>query len=1046
MPPIHQLIETHCRQQQSLLSQNGMTVREASANLDDIKEVYEEWIAPIINSRPFRLLEHDSKAQPASGHATEMLCFRPSVGELQVAGNVCFAPDSTVYQRPSWFAHYFYHLRRGAAWRPTDILRLAGSACWKRPGDGRAQPLVEQQSLPAPDEHAFVSDDVLESFLCTPVGEQVWDPGGLIPPAMLQWPPEDRWRWLQQLLTTFLALRRREDETLLLAAPSAFAALAFYGVLRLLPDHMTRDCGFSTYETKLRAFPYMLNATPPENLASVKSLDPNVRVCRTDPPDHTSPRCAYAIYIIELLDFAGIEVVDQLLHAMNHTRAIKSLEDLDQFAAIMQELENGAAADRFVDRSENLVRRAAVIGHFNMPWSDYSVVAHSPSIGEELAELQQAAPDKFRGYLEPLVEHLPLELLERQLSVHDEPLQLPDDVCVLLYVRYLAERGQFVASASPTDASDDATEDEAAPQTDPGTAENAASPPNASVELEERHLKIAKHAFAQSTAESLLKALLQDPQSPLSSQLLSVAASNTAQTNFGNLLKLILLSPSIRADSLLSEPSHRQAAANVLTEALEDKQQQLAVEKAAARSCNQLSIIESLLKQDSARVDCRKAALRIGLRAPNRIAQIVKCMRLPSDYRTRLLRETLAQTSQCPKDLEEEFYGPRLQQESSREADELEIVLIGAVEGLTHSDVLTLFRNGGEFPLGFLHILTKAWGARASDSETTDVWRQIVETLGAQNTFEAAKQLPLDFARSCPLEGQRQLLKSCAVVLENFQHSGDATGYCVCVDMLQAILPMLIQHSQRDPDVDYAQTWTETDRAVVKYMKRAKMLRDHGDMGELLSLGQSLAETNLIGLTTEWRDQRRIAHAIVDARSDEANRLSTKESAALSLAIADKQIRDQIGGIQLGTPQKVTGPMVVPDVKARTSLKLVGPQNLDPDQVTLEMKLWMHLPNLLQEWEELSYIRGCVIEKRLDEGESKKLARNVDWLWVRLTFRSDFWPEPIQHDTKIQVAPKQFPKLGHTFQLPLRDAQGRDGSHSMFMDGVLSSASKRVMT
>jgi len=271
MTAVEQIYTTHCtREQAAINDSDGFTVRAGSlkgAKLEECYHLVQRWTGYKV---PRDLAQLSPDVPPEFYHDPEVnadtmpirLVYRPA---SRILGHVCYREsDSTGTRGSTYFGHFLVGAKGaktaedGGVWKATDCLKYWEWDQWVR----RESPDIRQQlpSFPlfqAP-ERPVVNDDVVHSFLTAPAGGPFDDPGWLITDGAQgcrRWPPEKRQAMLRDIVRGFLELDLDQRQCLALVADPEFAALLFYGALRLLPETALpwEKITFSTYEADLKS-------------------------------------------------------------------------------------------------------------------------------------------------------------------------------------------------------------------------------------------------------------------------------------------------------------------------------------------------------------------------------------------------------------------------------------------------------------------------------------------------------------------------------------------------------------------------------------------------------------------------------------------------------------------------------------------------------------------------------------------------------------------------------------------------------------------------
>jgi hypothetical protein len=343
--PIEQVYCTHCTYGTSALEQRegeladrvlGYSARAGSAERNELRNDYRAIERFLYYYLPSDTPPEEKQRLDAAA-APRRLFFCPSMGRLQMVGQVAYRQYDTAGRLGSYFAHVLFADRAGGGWSVVDCLRL-----WDAPWITEDSPNhpFKLSSLARLDEvwagvPPAIGDDALWQFLqpSLPAGG---DNAGLL--AGSRWqdaPAQQRIDLLANTLQGLLALGAQRRENVLLVVEPSIAALVFYGVARLLPKSLAEGLSFSTYEPNAERLPVTLAATT--------FFDPQTTDIRTDLyrrrglvintyQDRISeggvPPGKYARFMIEQLLEEGWPTVDRLRGAFEAAGA-KRPEDLE---------------------------------------------------------------------------------------------------------------------------------------------------------------------------------------------------------------------------------------------------------------------------------------------------------------------------------------------------------------------------------------------------------------------------------------------------------------------------------------------------------------------------------------------------------------------------------------------------------------------------------------------------------------------------------------------------------------------------------------------
>lgn len=342
--PVEQIYCTHCTYGTSALEQRegeladrvlGYSARAGSEDRNALRNDYRAIERFLYYYLPSDTPPEEKQRLDAAA-APRRLFFCPSMGRLQMVGQVAYRQYDTAGRLGSYFAHVLFGDRSQGAWSPLDCLRL-----WDAPWV-QEDTADHEFTLPALDRlddvwrgaMPAIGDDVLLRFLQSSAGPED-DGGRVIAPRWLTAPQDQRIDLLANTLEGLLALGSQRRENVLLVVEPSVAALIFYGVVRLLPKAVAEGLSFSTYEPNAERLPVTLAATT--------FFDPFTADVRGDLyrrrglvvntfQDHTSesgtPTGAYARFMIEQLLNDGWPAIDHLLESFERAGA-KASDDLD---------------------------------------------------------------------------------------------------------------------------------------------------------------------------------------------------------------------------------------------------------------------------------------------------------------------------------------------------------------------------------------------------------------------------------------------------------------------------------------------------------------------------------------------------------------------------------------------------------------------------------------------------------------------------------------------------------------------------------------------
>ncbi len=360
--PIEQVYCTHCTYGTSTLEQRegeladrvlGYSARAGSEERNELRNDYRAIERFLYYYLPSDTPPEEKQRLDAAG-APRRLFFCPSMGRLQMVGQVAYQQYDTAQRLGSYFAHVLFSDRSSGVWSPLDCLRL-WNAPWVQE-DSRDHPFklpsLEQLDALWAGATPAIGDDVLLRFLQSSVevgrasspsksaGDGLGRPphdddGQVIAPRWLTASAQQRIDLVANTLQGLLALGTQRRESVLLVVEPSVAALVFYGVARLLPKSFAEGLSFSTYEPNAERLPVTLAATMffdpfstdiRSDLYRRRGLVMNTfldRVSESGPPVGD-----YARFMIEQLLEEGWPAVDHLLESFEATGA-KRPEDLE---------------------------------------------------------------------------------------------------------------------------------------------------------------------------------------------------------------------------------------------------------------------------------------------------------------------------------------------------------------------------------------------------------------------------------------------------------------------------------------------------------------------------------------------------------------------------------------------------------------------------------------------------------------------------------------------------------------------------------------------
>lgn len=467
MKPIHQLYATHCTYGSSALEQRdgelaervlGYSARAGSLDRAELRNCYRQ-----VERFLYYYLPTDTpteeKLRLEAGSAPRRMFFCPSLGELQVLGQISYRQQDTAGRPGSYFGHVLLGRRADGAWPVLECLKLWGAAWIDEDSPGLAQMLATLSNLDElrDGKRPAIDDDVLLSFLKTPPGEPFDDPGNIIPDRWKISAPAERVELLTETLQGFLNLGSQRRENLLLVVEPAIAALLFYGVARLLPTGAVRDSmSFSTFEPNADRLPVSLAATvfhDPETT----DLRPEAYRRRgyvhntflDRHSDHGRPEGLYGPLLVSALLAEGFDGVDRLFSGFDAAGA-KTAEDLELLAdvhrLVPQVLDSEAPlGETRWRKSDVAVRYLSLAVHRQLAndavgWPQLRGLIGSPN-QLLVMELIASAPDAgdIQAPLQFLLRKLPPDKFGELLASE----RLPRSAKIEALAFYLSSVGQF---------------------------------------------------------------------------------------------------------------------------------------------------------------------------------------------------------------------------------------------------------------------------------------------------------------------------------------------------------------------------------------------------------------------------------------------------------------------------------------------------------------------------------------------------------------------------------------------------------------------------
>lgn len=439
MKPIYQLYATHCTYGTSALEQRegelaervlGYSARAGSLERAELRNCYRQ-----VERFLYYYLPTDTpteeKLRFEAATAPRRMFYCPSLGELQVLGQISYRQQDTAGRPGSYFGHVLFGRRADGAWPVLECLKLWGAAWVDEDSPSLTPKLAALKSLGElrAGKRPSIDDDVLLSFLKTPPGEPFDDPGKIIPERWKLREPAERAELLTETLQGFLNLGSQRRENLLLVVEPAVAALLFYGVARLLPPGAVRDSlSFSTFEPNADRLPVSLAATM-FHAPETTDLRPEAYRRRgyvyntflDRHSDHGRPEGLYGPLLVGKLLAEGFDGVDRLFSGFEAAGA-QAAEDLELLAdvhrLVPQVLDSEAPLDETRWRKSDVaVRYLSLAVHRQLAndavgWPQLrgligspnqllvmELIASAPDAGDIQAPLQfllrKLPPDKF---------------------------------------------------------------------------------------------------------------------------------------------------------------------------------------------------------------------------------------------------------------------------------------------------------------------------------------------------------------------------------------------------------------------------------------------------------------------------------------------------------------------------------------------------------------------------------------------------------------------------------------------------------------------------
>lgn len=473
MKAIHQLYATHCTYGTSALEQRegelaervlGYSARAGSLDRTELRHCYRQ-----IERFLYYYLPTDTptegKLRFDAATAPRRMFYCPSLGELQVLGQISYRQQDTAGRPGSYFGHVLFGRRAEGAWPALECLKLWGAA-WideDSPGLAATLPALGRLDELLGGKRPAIDDAVLLSFLKTPAGGAFDDPGKIIPERWRLSDPAWRVEVLTETLQGFLNLGSQRRENLLLVVEPAAAALLFYGAARLLPPGAVRDgISFSTFEPNADRIPVTLAATM-FHAPETTDLRPEAYRRRgyvhntflDRHSDHGRPEGLYAPLLVGTLLTEGFEGVDRLFSGFEAAGA-KTAEDLEVLADVHrlapQALDSEAPLGETRWRQSDVaVRYLSLAVHRQLANDDVGWPKLRGLIGSPnqllVMELIASAPDAgdIQAPLQYLLRKLPPDKFGELLASD----RLPRSAKVEALAFHLSSAGQFPEHCEP---------------------------------------------------------------------------------------------------------------------------------------------------------------------------------------------------------------------------------------------------------------------------------------------------------------------------------------------------------------------------------------------------------------------------------------------------------------------------------------------------------------------------------------------------------------------------------------------------------------------
>ncbi len=238
--PIEQLVVTHCLKEDSVLGQEGFSVRAASPGARD----------PAIMEWALKLDYYELPLDMKTGallvnQAPRRLARVPGPAGRVALVHTAYLPQDTVGRSHSFISQILLleelsTLSAAAAW---------GSSDWHTSEFSRGETKV-LQALDRLPRGTLIDDTALKGFLSSSPAPADQSLARTIYPGRVESNPEARRRWVRAALVGFLSAvepNSRRARICILAEPGSVALLV-YAIGRLLPQQIAGSFSFSTYE------------------------------------------------------------------------------------------------------------------------------------------------------------------------------------------------------------------------------------------------------------------------------------------------------------------------------------------------------------------------------------------------------------------------------------------------------------------------------------------------------------------------------------------------------------------------------------------------------------------------------------------------------------------------------------------------------------------------------------------------------------------------------------------------------------------------------